>query len=229
MTHEVVRHLLDDYVAGDLTEDARVPVLDHIGVCAICRSEVDGLEKLAVQAAALPRAVEPPVQAWAEIRSVIERDARVERTVSRRSSSRFRAQPYALAAAGLLVALVSSGGTALYLRERAAPSVAVAPPAAATADPAGAATLAAFTIEENNYLREAATLADVLEKQQGVLAPETVAQLKKSLRIIDDAILEARNALARDPGNRTLVEMLSANYRHKVDLLRRTTEMTRSS
>lgn len=227
MTHEVVRHLLDDYVAGDLTEDARAPVRDHLGVCGICQSEVDGLEKLALQAAALPRAVEPPAQAWAEIRSVIERDARVERVVSRRPISRFRTQPYALAAAALLVALASSGATALYLRDRNVSPVAVT--VAPVADPAATATMAAFTIEESNYLREAATLSDVLEKQQGVLAPETVAQLKKSLRIIDDAILEARNALARDPGNRTLVEMLSANYRHKVDLLRRTTEMTRSS
>ena len=61
------------------------------------------------------------------------------------------------------------------------------------------------------------------------LAPETVAQLKASLRTIDEAILEARNALARDPANKTLIEMLSGNYRQKVDLLRRTTEMTRGS
>jgi hypothetical protein len=89
--------------------------------------------------------------------------------------------------------------------------------------------LAAFTIEENNYLRTASTLQDLLDQQQGVLAPETVAQLKASLRTIDEAILEARNALARDPANRMLVEMLSASYRQKVDLLRRSTEMTRGS
>jgi hypothetical protein len=62
-----------------------------------------------------------------------------------------------------------------------------------------------------------------------VLAPETVVQLRASLRTIDEAILEARNALARDPANRVLIEMLSASYRQKVDLLRRTTEMTRGS
>jgi ABC-type sugar transport system ATPase subunit len=69
----------------------------------------------------------------------------------------------------------------------------------------------------------------MLDQREASLAPETVAQLKSSLRTIDEAILEARNALARDPANKTLVEMLSGNYRQKVDLLRRTTELTRGS
>jgi hypothetical protein len=91
------------------------------------------------------------------------------------------------------------------------------------------ATLAAFTIEENNYLRTAAILQDLLDQQEASLAPETVAQLKASLRTIDEAILEARSALARDPANKMLVEMLTSSYRQKVDLLRRTTELTRGT
>jgi hypothetical protein len=78
-------------------------------------------------------------------------------------------------------------------------------------------------------MRTASILKDLLDSQRDVLAPETVAQLNASLRTIDEAILEARNALARDPANKMLVEMLSASYRQKVDLLRRTTEMTRGS
>jgi hypothetical protein len=86
-----------------------------------------------------------------------------------------------------------------------------------------------FTREENNYLRQASMLQDLLDQQETALAPKTVAQLKASLRTIDEAILEARNALARDPSNRLLIEMLSANYKQKVDLLRRSTEMTRGT
>ena len=104
-------------------------------------------------------------------------------------------------------------------------------PASVATRPAGEApaSLAAFTVEENNYLRTASILQELLDSQQAVLAPETIAQLKASLRTIDEAILEARNALARDPANRVLMRMLSASYRQKVDLLRRTTEMTRGS
>ena len=65
-------------------------------------------------------------------------------------------------------------------------------------------------------------LQDLLDQQKGSLAPETVAQLETSLRTIDGAILEARNALARDPANKSLVEMLSSRYRQQVNFLRRT-------
>jgi hypothetical protein len=123
---------------------------------------------------------------------------------------------------------MSSAGTAVYLGSRNVDRNSTR----SVANIAGAgtpATLAAFTIEENNYLRNVAVLQDLLDQQEGSLAPETVAQLKASLRAIDEAILEARNALARDPANKLLIEMLSGSYRQKVDLLRRTTEMTRGS
>src|SRR4029077_19718227 len=97
------------------------------------------------------------------------------------------------------------------------------------ATPATPASLAAFTIQENTYLRNVAVLQDLLDQQEASLAPETVAQLKASLHTIDEAILEARSALARDPANKMLIEMLSGTYRQKMDLMRRTAEMTRGS
>ena len=126
------------------------------------------------------------------------------------------------------VAVLSSTLTALYLNARSPSNVASAPGGGPT-DTATPRTLAAFTVEENNYLRQAAVLQDLLDQQETALAPETVAQLKTSLRTIDEAILEARSALARDPSNKLLIEMLSANYKQKVDLLRRSTEITRGT
>jgi anti-sigma-K factor RskA len=228
MTHEVIRHLLDDYVTGELTEDARGPVADHIAACEICRAEVESLEEVLARAADLPKSIDPPADAWLNIRAAIERDKSAIASEHARSEKLWR-QPYFLAAAVVLVAALSSGGTALYMnsRERDAGS----PRAVATnqVSESTPATLAAFTIEENTYLRNVAVLQDVLDQQEASLAPETVAQLKASLRTIDEAILEARIALARDPANKMLIEMLSGTYRQKVDLLRRTTEMTRGS
>ena len=43
--------------------------------------------------------------------------------------------------------------------------------------------------------------------------------------MIDAAIIEARRALAQDPSNKALMEMLAASYSQKVDLLKRTTAM----
>jgi hypothetical protein len=229
MTHEVIRHLLDDYVTGELTEDARAPVADHIAACAICSAEVESLNRICARAADLPKSIEPPAEAWSNIRAVIERDKEAVTAHRASSTAVFWRRPYALAAAAALLVVLSSGATAIYMSSRgidgdSSRSAAINPVGAATP-----ASLAAFTIEENNYLRNVAVLQDLLDQQEASLAPETVAQLKASLRTIDEAILEARNALARDPANKLLIEMLSGTYRQKVDLLRRTAEMTRGS
>ena len=224
MTHDVIRHLLDDYVTGDLPEDARAPVADHVATCAACSAEVDSLRRILARASELPAAIEPPAEAWSNIREAILRDEKAVATPIDRVAM-FRRRPMVMgAAAAILVAVLSSTVTAIYLNSRQPSGVTTVRAVDATP-----ATLAAFTIEENNYLRTAAALQDVLDQQESVLAPETVAQLKASLRTIDEAILEARNALARDPSNKLLVEMLSANYKQKVDLLRRSTEMTRGT
>ena len=226
MTHEVIRHLLDDYVTGELTEDARGPVADHIRSCEICSGEVESLKGILAQAADLPRSIDPPAYAWLNIRSAIERDQEALSTHPGMSESFWR-RPYVLAAAVVLAAVLSSGGTALYLNSRSTDSSRAT--ASNTGNGANPATFVAFTIEENNYLRNVAVLQDLLDQQEALLAPETVAQLKASLRTIDEAILEARSALARDPANKMLIEMLSGTYRQKMDLMRRTAEMTRGS
>ena len=229
MTHEVIKHLLDDYVTGDLTEEARPPVEDHVTTCALCAADVESLKRILARAAELPKSIDPPVDAWSNIRTAISREESAVRADNSVSRSGIWQRRYVLAAAAILVAVLSSAGTALYMTghySRTGSSHAVGNDASTEATPA---TLAAFTIEENNYLRTASMLQDLLDQQEASLAPETVAQLKASLRTIDEAILEARNALARDPANKLLVQMLSASYRQKVDLLRRTTELTRGT
>jgi anti-sigma-K factor RskA len=228
MTHEVIKHLLDDYVTGDLTEDARAPVAEHIAACDLCRSEIESLQAVVASARELPRSIEPPAEAWTGIRSAIARDENAVRAPG--STARFgeRRRVYLVAAAVVLAAVLSSAGTAWYLSARN-PAGNLSAAMAANTSSETPATLAAFTIEENNYLRTASRLQDLLDQQEGSLAPETVAQLRASLHAIDDAIIEARNALARDPANKLLVEMLSSSYRQKVDLLRRSTELTRGT
>jgi len=229
MTHEVIRHLLDDYVTGELAEDARGPVADHIAVCEICAAEVESLKRIIARAADLPKSIEPPAESWSTIRAVIERDREAVSAHDTGSARAFWRRPYALAAAAILVAILSSAGTALYMTSRNIDGSSSRSAASNVTDGGTPASLVAFTIEENNYLRNVAVLQDLLSQQEALLAPETVAQLKASLRTIDEAILEARNALARDPANKMLIEMLSGTYRQKVDLLRRTAEMTRGS
>ena len=229
MTHEVIRHLLDDYVTGDLTDEVRAPVADHVAACAICSAEVESLQRILERAADLPKSIDPPAEAWSNIRATILREEKAAESHTRSIARPFWRRPLVIGvAAAVVVAVLSSTITALYLNSRSPSAVAQRTPGGAV-ETATAATLAQFTVEENNYLRQASALQDLLDQQEAALAPETVAQLKASLRTIDEAILEARNALARDPSNKLLVEMLSANYKQKVDLLRRSTEMTRGT
>jgi hypothetical protein len=88
---------------------------------------------------------------------------------------------------------------------------------------------AAMRAIEADYAGTATELADALALQRPKLSPATVAKVEASLRVIDDAIAEARRALAQDPANRTLLDIFSANYQQKLELLRRAAELPAST
>jgi hypothetical protein len=190
------------------------------------------LRDLMKEVTALPRSVEPPADAWAKIRAEIEASGTPDRSSEIGSQSRRSARiplwqrPVFLAAAALLLVAGSSTVTAIVIGRRAsAPETRVA--AAAGDSTNGPASLAQFTVVESDYLRVVNDLSATLESEEGSLSPETVAKLRESIKVIDAAILEARNALAADPANRTLIQMLANSYEQKVDLLKRSTEMAR--
>jgi hypothetical protein len=189
----------------------------------------DQLRELAARAAQLPREIEPPAEAWAAIKSAIETPLPVSRS---RTAMAFWQRPAFLAAAALLLVAGSSAITAVALGGRNAVAADAEPEQVAAVSASIADTtpssLAEFTLIENDYISSANRLAALLESDQMMLSEQTVAKLKESLRVIDAAILEARRALAADPANKQLMEMLSTSYNQKIDLLRRTTEMGRS-
>ncbi len=84
---------------------------------------------------------------------------------------------------------------------------------------------AAVRVVERSYGGVLDELTITLRGQRGALAPATIATLERTLRIIDEAIAEAAAALAADPGNDALLDVLSANYEQKVQLLRRASEL----
>lgn len=187
----------------------------------------ESLRQLAVLTAKLPREIAPPASAWDGISTAIE-SSRRNTTGAQKKFSRpvFWQQPVFLAAAGLLLVAGSSAITMVAMNRSNAEVVASTPARAITT--AAPATLAEFTAAEKDYISTANRLSAILESGDTQLAPETKAKLKESLSIIDSAILEARRALAADPANEALIDMLSTTYNQKLDLLRRTTEMGRS-
>ena len=54
-----------------------------------------------------------------------------------------------------------------------------------------------------------------------MLRPEAAEALDRDLHVVDVAIAELKDAIARDPSNRALRQLLASSYRQKVDLLKR--------
>lgn len=183
------------------------------------------LRDLQKQAADLPREIAPPDVAWARIKAQIDMETEF-RTMTRAPRERvFWHRPAFLAAAAVLLVAAASLSTALMLGRKV---IAKTTQQAVTARASGPSTLTEFAAIETDYIGTANKLSAAIESGDTQLSPETIAKLRESLSIIDAAIVEARRALAADPANKTLIEMLSTSYDQKIDLLKRTTEMGRS-
>lgn len=184
------------------------------------------LRALEAEVSRLPRAVQPP-DVWNNIRSTIQSESiRPIGVASDGRPIRFWQKPGFLLAA--TVALIASTSVTTIVALRGDPA-APAAPVAAVVPPTGApASFVQFAARENNYIETANRLQQVVESEQSTLSPETIAKLKKSIAIIDAAILEAREALAADPANKDLVDLLSSSYDKKLDLLRRSAAMGRT-
>ena len=220
---------------GDLVDDLlgdteRASAQQHLASCASCRDELARLRALLAQAAALPTEMALPATVWDVVRSRIRAqpsdadgggaDAPTTRAIPvRRSLTR---AGWMLAAAVVLVA-VTATITTVVVRRRPVLAAGQQPPVAALVMPASARAL------EDDFGRALRELDEAFTAQRGRLRPETIAKVDASLRVIDDAIVELRRALAVDPANMTLLDILSASYERKLELLRRAAELPASS
>jgi hypothetical protein len=144
------------------------------------------------------------------------------------SKTRWWASGPLLAAAAVLLVVLSSGITTIVLRrtESIAGVPNVSQPAVARPIDATPVLLPrGFQQTEMEYNRTIQQLLLAMNAQRGRLAPETITTVEHSLTVIDSAITEARTALLADPNNRMLIDLLSANYQRKLDLLKRASEL----
>jgi hypothetical protein len=101
---------------------------------------------------------------------------------------------------------------------------------AASVTPAAVASLPApVRSVDADYSAAVRELYESLAEHRAQLDPTTVAKVEASLRVIDQAINEARRALAADPSNITIHDLLAASYERKLELLRRANALLPSS
>ena len=216
---------LHDFADGTLAADERAAVDAHLPTCADCRAELARITALAGRVAASPRDVPPARDLWPELRARIAAHQAGEEAASAhdpRARVAARWGGWQLrAAAGIAIAVASSAATVALLRGSRENAVRPAPVPVAQA-PAPVPPTPGFAA---GYERTARDLAAELEAQRPSLAPATIATVEAALRVVDSAIAEGRAALARDPGNVMLEELLAVTYRQKVDVLRRAVEL----
>jgi anti-sigma-K factor RskA len=214
MNCDQVQDVLQRYHAGTLSQSMRQVVETHLATCDACRREATLVAPVLSAVAKLPREIEPPVDLWPSLSGRIGRAKLVEGRFGVRPTTQWWNRGAVLAAAAVVLVVISSAITLLITRPRGGSPVAVIPAGVISAD---------FLTVEAQYSRAADEILLALEDGEVRIAPETRAILERNLHVIDQAIAESRAALARDPANRDLKDMLLSTYEHKLDLLRRVT------
>lgn len=205
MTCDTIRPRLDDYLDGTLPPEMAREVETHLASCADCRREVEALRAILAEARALPRSVEPPDEVWRGIETRLQARVLPLAAPPRR---RLTERPLVLLAAALFLLL--AGATLATLYQRSTTPVA-----------------SAFAAEQERYARATAQLAGQLVADSSALGSETRAVVERNLAIVDQAIQEAERALATDPGNTELEQMVLARYAQRLALLQHATEAGR--
>lgn len=215
---------LDDQLLSDFLDDAvdataRVRADEHLAACDACFSRLQRMRMLVAQASSLPRTIPAPPDEWRRVRARLGASDRVA------LASPWWTRRSALLAAGLALVILSSGVTALFIR--GGEDVATVQPV--TAPPATPAVVPRLAALETEYATVTRDLERELAARKHTLAPETIAAVERSLRTIDAALAEAREALARDPASETLARLLVAGHDQKVELLRHATRLATQS
>ena len=213
MTHltEAERQCLADGTVAPNEADA---LASHAAVCAECAADV---ERLRATIRRLRGEAVPNVELeamWPAIRERIER-AKVRALPASASPAR-RPWRRVWIGAGTAAAVVC---LALLLRVHPHEPPGSAPPPGSFVPNVATPTPAADSAGTSQA--EMQRLLDEIELEKAMLPPATAAVADSDLRAIDQAIAELKDAIARDPNNPALRQMLAASYKQQQDLLRR--------
>jgi anti-sigma factor RsiW len=206
MTCSDISTRLDDYLDGALPPDQVRQVEEHLAGCDRCRAELAGLRSILADARTLPRTVLPSKDLWSGIEARLPAPAPA--VLPLRPRRPLLQRPVALLAAALFLLLAGATLATLYLR-----------------GPGGAAST--FALEQQRYATATADLARRLADDPTLLSATTRAVVERNLTIVDQAIQEAEKALATDPGNTELEQMVLARYAQRLALLKHATEAGR--
>lgn len=199
------QELLDDYVDGDLSESESQKVRDHLKACAACAQSEAELRALLHRAAQLPAEIDASRDLWPGIRDTIASGS--ARPVPARRSAVATGW---MAAAAVLLVLLSSAVTLWVVRHRVSTPV---------PRPSPASELVALRASEPDYIQARKALMAALDQRRRHLSPQTVTIIEQNLAAMDRALHAMKSALDKDPGNRGLAVLIESTYRQEIQLL----------
>ena len=231
---------LSDYLDDELEAAERTAVDAHLRECADCSAVLGDLRRvIALAQAAAAHARPPQTDLWTGVAGRIDRI---------RQPRRVRLTVAQLAAAAVLVAAGSGGlawqfappfgGQGLRSETSATDDAARALPGSPergtregrSADGGAGAesgvAIVGVSLADDEYDAAVADLEKAVKNGRGRLDASTIAIVEHNLQIIDQAISQAREALATDPANSYLSSHLVEARRRKLDLLRRAAALT---
>jgi hypothetical protein len=165
---------------------------------------------------------EPAADLWAGLARAIRSDQPADIVPIPSAAARRRRLSFSvpqLAAAAIALMLLSGGAVWMVSRNPAAP---VSAPVATTMD---APATVRFASAQAGYESAILELETAVNATRDRLSPETVRVLERNLAIIDAAIVEARDALARDSASLYLNRHLDETMMAKIDILRRAADL----
>jgi Putative zinc-finger len=204
---------LSEYLDGDLAESERVALEAHLDSCRECGETLAGLRRIVMRARSLEDR-EPARDLWSGVAERIGLPGPIRAAPGRR---RITFSVPQLLAAGIALAVLSGGGAWLLHPEPG--QVATIQPA-----PPGSGALPVTTVRTGaparGYDAAVEDLERILAEGRGRLDTTTVRVLEQNLAIIDQALAQARRAVAADSANIYLNSHLAETMRRKIDLLR---------
>jgi anti-sigma factor RsiW len=219
MSAHVSWETLNEFADNRLALPDRDAVASHLEECDDCRGALARLRRLLSSAKATATSVEPPPDAWQAIRAEID----LRKIVPLPNTVRPRRQVPWLRVAIVAGIVAASSATTVAIMNKGNEQSVVALPHDSGAPGVIPVSVRAIDRDYEETLR---TLTAALEASRAKLSPETIEAVERSLRVIDEAITEVRDALLRDPASAHLRGMLTKSYEQKVDLLRRVSART---
>jgi hypothetical protein len=210
---------LDESADGSLPREENAALTAHLAGCPACRDEQRRLRELLTATRALPPSLAPGRDLWPGIEARLGNDGEI---AARRTKTRALPRlPLWLAAAAVLAV---AAGLSLYLL-RAGVGGGGHEVGGGTANVASGGVpndLREMTAEFRGARRE---MRSALDAHRDALSPATVAMVEENLRVIDAAVGQIEAALARDPGNQELRQMLAATRHQETAMLRQVTRV----